>query len=204
MFTFYPLGRLLVTTNSDHYFHIDFICPSFQSFHNYKIVKYLLIEIWPTRPNAHRWSLVLLIVSVHPSVRSYVRTIDLKTQNKLMTDHTIGPGGSLNSLDLCLHVYIGIIVTWITNDCCIVGAHFQLTCWSGFYHPKPLGTDLRNEYGWWCRIAWNWNGITNCKGSTDASAIVLDLVKLAKTIWSFSFVNFAIFISHSCNCVSQF
>ena len=44
---------------------------------------------WPTGPNGHRWSLVLLMVSV--------RTI---SQNKLMTDYAVGLDGSLISLDL--------------------------------------------------------------------------------------------------------
>ena len=42
-----------------------------------------------------------MMVSVRPSVRAYVRTI---SQNKLMTDYAVGPGGpggSLNSLNLC-------------------------------------------------------------------------------------------------------
>ena len=38
-----------------------------------------------------------MVVSVRPYVQEQVRTY---VQNKLMTDYTVGPGGSLNSLDL--------------------------------------------------------------------------------------------------------
>ena len=51
--------------------------------------------------NRHRWSLVLMEVSVRTTVCktdcTYVQEL---VQNKLMTDYAVGPGGSLNLLNM--------------------------------------------------------------------------------------------------------
>ena len=93
---------------SDHYFHTS-VLPYFQNFVKRKQIhmkimiaagredRWRQLSYWPTRPNGHRWSLVLMVVSVRPSVRTYVRQVRTCVQNKLMTDYAVG---SLNSLDL--------------------------------------------------------------------------------------------------------
>ena len=48
---------------------------------------------------------ISFVDGVRPSVRKYMRTI---SEEKLMTDYAIGPGGSLKSLDLFLLLSFGL------------------------------------------------------------------------------------------------
>ena len=84
---------------------------------NFAVISVNAFINWLTRPNGHS----LMVVSVRTYVRTYVQE-QVRTytyvQNKLMTDYAVGPGGSLNSLDLS-YIFFAFGVWNIKN-------HFQL------------------------------------------------------------------------------